>query len=147
MAGLIENLRQILRACFSAEKTEAALPLIAEFHQAFVQSCPFPAINNSVAMNIVNYLLRRAQLPVIPHFSLDQLAMRLQKASYARLFGVLVRELGFYDEDPDEARKEALGGQLWDWLEAEEKPMSLRELGALAALANSEGTGSVSQSS
>ncbi len=134
MAGLIENLRQILCDYFPGERSEAALPLIAEFHQAFIQSCPFPAINNSVAMNVVNYLLKRVRLPVISHFGLDQLALRLQKASYARLFGVLVRELGIFDEDPDASQKEALGGVLWDWLEAEEKPVTLRELGLFSAL-------------
>ena len=87
-------------------------------------------------MNIVNYLLKRARLPVISHFALDQLALRLQKTSYARLFGVLVRELGFFDEDPDESQKEALGGMLWDWLRAEEKSVPLRELGVLEALAS-----------
>ena len=137
MAGLIDNLRMILCDYFSGEeKAEEALPFIAEFHQAFVQSCPFPAINNSVAMNIVNYLLKRARLPVISHFALDQLALRLQKTSYARLFGVLVRELGFFDKDPDESQKEALGGMLWDWLRADEKSVPLRELGVLEALAS-----------
>ena len=36
--------------------------------------------------------------------------------------------------DPDASQKEALGGVLWDWLEAEDKPVSLRELGVLEAL-------------
>ena len=85
-------------------------------------------------MNIVNYLLRRARQPVISHFALDQLALRLQKANYARLFGAVVRELGLLDEDPDESQKEVLGGRFWDWLEAEEKPVPLLELGVLGAL-------------
>ncbi len=135
MAGLIENLRMILRDYFSGEaNADEATAYIAEFHQAFVQCCPFPAINNSVAMNVVNYLLKRTRLPAISHFGLDQLALRLQRASYARLFGVLVRELGIFDEDPDASQKEALGGVLWEWLEAEEKPVPLRELGVLEAL-------------
>jgi hypothetical protein len=135
MLGLVDNLRMILCDYLIAEeKPDEALPFIAEFHQAFVQSCPFPAINNSVAMNMVNYLLRRAQLPVISHLSLDQLAMRLQPTSYARLFGAFVHKLGLYDEDPDTAEKVALAGELWDWSEAEEKSVRLRELGMLGAL-------------
>ena len=137
MAGLIDNLRMILCDYFSGEESaEKALPFIAEFHQAFVQTYPFPAINNSVAMNIANYMLKRARLPVISHFALDQMALRLQKTSYARLFGVFVRELGLFEEDSDESQKEALGGKLYDWLGAEEKSVPLRELGVLEALAS-----------
>jgi len=58
----------------------------ALFHHAFVHAHPFGNINNSIAMNIVNDLFRRAGIGVVPHLYLDQVAHFLRPEDYVRLF-------------------------------------------------------------
>jgi hypothetical protein len=58
----------------------------ALFHHAFVHAHPFGNINNSIAMNIVNDLLGRAGVGVIPHLYFDQVALFTQPADYVRVF-------------------------------------------------------------
>jgi hypothetical protein len=58
----------------------------ALFHHAFVHAHPFGNINNSIAMNIVNDLLGRAGVGVIPHLYFDQVALFTQPEDYVRVF-------------------------------------------------------------
>jgi hypothetical protein len=64
----------------------AALSALATFHQRFVRLHPFRAGNQSLAMNVVNAVLRELQGAGIPHLVLDQLALRFDEGAYARLF-------------------------------------------------------------
>lgn len=77
--------------------TESVVQALAKFHQAFLRLHPFAAGNQSVAMSIVNHVLRAALGAGIPHLVLDHVALRLSEPAYGRVFrlaieGWLVRE-------------------------------------------------------
>jgi len=61
---------------------------LADFHQKFVRLHPFRAANQSLAMNLVNGVLRRVAGAGMPHLILDQLALRLSATAYRRLFAL-----------------------------------------------------------
>jgi hypothetical protein len=73
------------RAAATVDRT-ALVRQCALFHHAFVHAHPFGNINNSIAMNVVNDLLGRAGVGVIPHLYFDQVALFTQPADYVRLF-------------------------------------------------------------
>lgn len=72
----------------AADRGERATSVasLATFHQRFVRLHPFRAGNQSLAMNLVNAVLRELGGTGIPHLVLDQLALRFDEAAYARLF-------------------------------------------------------------
>src|SRR3970282_800080 len=70
------SLAGALSAAASAEAPEA-VRACARFHWQFVRLHPFYCANQSLAMNLVNFVLARALGAGIPHSILDQLALRL----------------------------------------------------------------------
>jgi hypothetical protein len=73
---------------------EEALGSIADFHWYFIRLHPFSCANQSLAMCVVNCLLGRLGGVGIPHLVLDQLALRLDRLPYRRIFLRAVREFG-----------------------------------------------------
>lgn len=69
----------------------ALVSALAHFHQAFMRLHPFAAGNQSVAMSIVNHLLRNTFGAGIPHLVLDHVALRLSTEAYERIFTLAVR--------------------------------------------------------
>jgi hypothetical protein len=59
---------------------------LARFHQRFVRLHPFQCANQSLAMALVNFVLRAFQGSGIAHLVLDHFALRANENSYARLF-------------------------------------------------------------
>jgi hypothetical protein len=88
LASQLNELRVHLAAACAALGTDRdrLLRHCALFHHAFAHAHPFGNINNSIAMNIVNDLLGRAGVGVIPHLYFDQVAYFLQPEAYVRLF-------------------------------------------------------------
>lgn len=77
----------LVAACAAVEAgRDHLLRHCALFHHAFAHAHPFGNINNSIAMNVVNDLLGRADVGVIPHLYFDQVAYFLQPEDYVRLF-------------------------------------------------------------
>ncbi len=69
-----------------ARDVRAALSALGSFHYRFVRTHPLPSGNQSLSMNIVNWLLRRVLGAGIPHLLLDQLALRFDHRAYQSLF-------------------------------------------------------------
>jgi hypothetical protein len=65
---------------------------LAHFHYRFVRLHPFRCANQSLAMNLVNLVLRRVRGAGMPHLLLDQLALRLDEAAFARVFELAADE-------------------------------------------------------
>ncbi len=59
---------------------------IAEHYQYAANARPFEQINNSLFMNEVNTLLKKAGMKSIPHGMLDHAAQRLQPETFKRYF-------------------------------------------------------------
>ena len=59
---------------------------LALFHQRFVRLHPFAGGNQSLAMNLVNYVLRRSHAGALPHLHLDLCALRFSAAGYQEVF-------------------------------------------------------------
>lgn len=83
-------LRRALEATAAAQ-VDTARDALARFHWRFVRLHPFRCANQSLAMNLVNAVLARAQGSGIPHLVLDQLALRLDERAYARVFDLAAR--------------------------------------------------------
>jgi len=79
------SLAASLAASASAEAPEA-VRACARFHWQFVRLHPFYCANQSLAMNLVNFVLARALGAGIPHSILDQLALRLAAGAYEAVF-------------------------------------------------------------
>lgn len=77
------------------DERDILIPL-SWFHKLFLHAHPFYNINNSVAMNIVNYCLKEAGYGVIPHLLLDFIALRVGFDDYARVFGEAVENYAFH---------------------------------------------------
>lgn len=73
---------------------EEALKSVADFHWHFIRLHPFSCANQSLAMSVINWLLTRLGCMPIPHLVLDQLALRLDRLPYRRIFLRAVREFG-----------------------------------------------------
>lgn len=88
LARQLNEIRVHLAAALSASGPERELLVrhCALFHHAFAHAHPFANINNSIAMNIVNDLLGRAGVGVLPHLYFDQVALFLQPQDYVRFF-------------------------------------------------------------
>jgi hypothetical protein len=69
------------------------------FHQKFVRLHPFHCANQSIAMNLVNLALSRTHGAGMPHFILDQLALRLRTEAYEEIFRRAVRAFAFAETD------------------------------------------------
>lgn len=74
------------RAALEADDRGRLLYHCSLFHHAFVHAHPFNNINNSIAMNIVNDLLGKAEVGVLPHLYFDQVAYLMQPEDYAEFF-------------------------------------------------------------
>lgn len=88
LANQLDEMRLHLSEARAAVQTgrERLLRHCALFHQCFALAHPFANINNSIAMNIVNDLLGRAGIGVLPHLYLDLAAYLSQPEDYVRLF-------------------------------------------------------------
>lgn len=62
------------------------LDAIAQFHYRWVRVHPFTCANQSLAMNLVNAMLKSRGHAEVPHLLLDHLALRLTESAYVRLF-------------------------------------------------------------
>ena len=62
------------------------LAKIAEHYQYAANARPYSQINNSLFMNEINTLLKRAGMKTIPHGNLDTVAMHLQPESFKKYF-------------------------------------------------------------
>ena len=91
-AAHFDAVREALRAAVRAASanTGDAVRGCARFHWCFVRLHPFSCANQSIAMNLVNFVLGRAQGAGIPHLLLDQLALRLTAEAYQRVFETAV---------------------------------------------------------
>jgi hypothetical protein len=100
LASQLNEVRVHLAAACAALATDRArfLRSCALFHHAFAHAHPFGNINNSIAMNIVNDLLRRAGIGVVPHLYFDQVAHFLRPADYVDLFERAVKAHVINDE-------------------------------------------------
>jgi hypothetical protein len=88
LARQLDDVRLYLaaaRAAAAVDRNELVRQC-ALFHHAFVHAHPFGNINNSIAMNVVNDLLGRAGVGVLPHLYFDQVALFLQPQDYVRVF-------------------------------------------------------------
>jgi hypothetical protein len=65
---------------------------LSRFHHRFVRLHPFRCGNQSLAMNLVNLVLRRLRSAGMPHLLLDQLALRLDHAAYERVFALAIEQ-------------------------------------------------------
>lgn len=85
VAALCASLRSAWRA---AQQDQGALVLanLARFHQRFVRLHPFQCANQSLAMALVNFVLRSFQGAGVAHLVLDHFALRASEHSYTRLF-------------------------------------------------------------
>ena len=88
-AGHFELLRGALgAACAAAAEGDrsATTRALGRFHYGFVRLHPFHCANQSLAMNLVNAVLRSAFGAGIPHLVLDHLALRLTPDAYQQAF-------------------------------------------------------------
>lgn len=76
----------------AAGDSPGVLRELASFHQRFVRLHPFRCANQSLAMALVNRVLRRSHGAGIPHLILDHLALRLRPEPYRRLFAGAVEQ-------------------------------------------------------
>lgn len=85
IAVLAASLASAWRA---VQQDQGALVLtnLARFHQRFVRLHPFQCANQSLAMALVNFVLRSFQGSGVAHLVLDHFALRASERSYARLF-------------------------------------------------------------
>jgi hypothetical protein len=82
-----ETLRRALSAALAAgDRREELLPALARAHQAFIRLHPFHCGNQSLIMNVINWMLGRTLGSGIPHLMLDHLALRLSSCAYVRVF-------------------------------------------------------------
>jgi hypothetical protein len=98
--------------------TDALVRQCALFHHAFVHAHPFGNINNSIAMNIVNDLLGRAGVGVMPHLYFDQVALFTQPEDYVRIFELglaahVINVAAGHDRPATKALLEAVAGNTW----------------------------------
>ena len=63
-----------------------ALDALAAFQYRFVRIHPLPSANQSISMCFVNAALRRLLGAGIPHWLLDQMALRYSLSAYQQLF-------------------------------------------------------------
>jgi hypothetical protein len=98
-----ERLRESLAAALEAANADAARDAVracARFHWQFVRLHPFHSANQSLAMNLVNFVLARALGAGIPHLILDQLALRLDMGGYQAVFESAARGYALAGKGP-----------------------------------------------
>jgi hypothetical protein len=96
----LELLRAELAQAATATDAQAAMSAAARFHQAFVRLHPFHCANQSLAMNLVNAVAKRAHGAGLPHLLLDHLALRLSTGAYQEVFGRAIRSFALCEPDP-----------------------------------------------
>lgn len=94
----------------------ATCQALARFHRGFVRLHPFHCANQSLAMGMVNSVLRRSHGAGIPHLLLDHLALRFSGRAYEQLFARAVAAWSVAGLEPAdklralrERRRQALG--------------------------------------
>jgi hypothetical protein len=92
-------LGRALAAARQGRNADAARSLAAA-HFRFVRLHPFTSGNQSVAMGLVNAVLREAFGAGIPHLVLDHLALRLSPSAYEEIFARAVHAWLLVDENP-----------------------------------------------
>ncbi len=106
---LRRELGRALRAAHEFERMAGspaqheALQALARFHQAFLRLHPFHCANQSLAMALVNAVLRRTHGGGIPHLILDHLALRLSDEAYAVVFARAVD--GWVEREPSPVKR------------------------------------------
>lgn len=88
LASQLDELRtHLVEACAAVgTDRDRLLRHCALFHHTFAHAHPFGNINNSIAMNVVNDLLGRAGIGVLPHLFFDRAAFFMGPEDYVRLF-------------------------------------------------------------
>lgn len=77
----------------------------ADFHQKFVRLHPFGCINQSLAMNIVNYMLKTQLNLVLPHLNLDFCALEFSQHDYRQYFCNILNVFGVKPDSSDAYKK------------------------------------------
>jgi hypothetical protein len=106
---------------------------MARLHQKLVRLHPFRCANQSIAMNLVNAALTRTHGAGMPHFILDQLALRLRKEAYEQVFRRAVRAFAVEETDA-KARFAVLADRMKMALRFVREPGGADEAGARFAL-------------
>jgi hypothetical protein len=88
------------RAAAQDGRPADAVRRVASVHWRLVRLHPFMSGNQSVAMALVNAVLRRAFGAGMPHLVLDHLALRLSLSAYERVFERAVGAWLVVDENP-----------------------------------------------
>jgi hypothetical protein len=107
IAELRNHLQGALRSAHERRLNDT-LAAVSRFHRAFVLGHPFVAVNNSLAMNVVNFVLGCASLPRVPHGSLGLYCMSLASYNYEKVFSTFVSTVGKLDPSrifPDDLRR------------------------------------------
>jgi hypothetical protein len=81
-----ETGKEVLNLIKSGAPHQHIVTNIAKHYQCAANARPFEQINNSLFMNEVNLMLRRAGLHEIPHGILDHAAQRLQPQTFQQYF-------------------------------------------------------------
>lgn len=81
---------QDIRDALTTENQTKLINALSRLHKLFLHAHPFYNINNSIAMNIVNYCLLKAGLGVVPHLLLDFIALRVEFSDYQQIFSKVV---------------------------------------------------------
>jgi len=98
LEALLDAMREVLVELVGVMRSgsnDNVIMLLSRFHKLFLHAHPFYNINNSVAMNIINYCLMQKGLGVIPHLLLDFIALRTEFDDYAQVFRRAVEDYAF----------------------------------------------------
>lgn len=98
--GVIAAALSDARAAAAQGRTDDAVRCAASVHYRLVRLHPFKSGNQSVAMGLVNAVLREAAGAGIPHLVLDHLAFRLSLPAYERVFHRAVGAWLVVDDSP-----------------------------------------------
>lgn len=104
---MFDSLRAAERAVAHRDTTEV-IRHAASFHWSFVRLHPFSCANQSLAMNVVNALLRRCLPGGIPHLLLDHFALRTELPAYRRVFERAVHAFTVESAEPSQRLAELM---------------------------------------
>jgi hypothetical protein len=90
-----ERLNETWQSCLAGSALSEVAPILGSFHWLFVRLHPFVCANQSLGMNLVNFVIEQHGACPIPHLVLDQMALRFSEAAYTALF---VRAVGAWSE-------------------------------------------------
>ena len=107
VSNQVNELRWHLGAALKAinkNDSEAVLLHSALFLHLFVHAHPFNNINNSIAMNIINDLLEKAKIGVLPHLYFDYIALVSKPLDFAEFFKAAIPHHVINEDYPDERK-------------------------------------------